>query len=164
MKFDRWPWKTVRHIFCAMLSSVHHFKAIGEFKLMLQSGNPQFGSKSVFFVLCDLDDRYLTDDLEKNRAPLKCYFKLCASFRSHRCIQSGVTVRKRPSTIFVAMWPWNLMDDIEKQYGTYPKQHQALCMISSYVNSNLSYGPETVKFGLDLCDINLWPLTLTFCM
>ena len=28
----------------------------------------------------------------------------------------------------------------------------------------LSYSPETVKFGYDLCDFDLWPLTLTFCM
>ena len=35
---------------------------------------------------------------------------------------------------------------------------------SSYVNSNLSYSPETVKLGCNLCDLGLWPLTLTFCM
>ena len=35
---------------------------------------------------------------------------------------------------------------------------------SSYVNSNWSYSPETVKLGCDLCDLDLWPLTLTFCM
>ena len=33
---------------------------------------------------------------KNNRAPLLCYFKLCASFRSHWWIQSGVRVRKRP--------------------------------------------------------------------
>ena len=27
-----------------------------------------------------------------------------------------------------------------------------------------SYGPETAKWGHDLCDLDLWPLTLTFCM
>ena len=32
------------------------------------------------------------------------------------------------------------------------------------MNSNWSYSPETVKLGRDLCDLNLWPLTLTFCM
>ena len=31
-----------------------------------------------------------------NRAPLLCHFKLCASFRSHWWIQTGVRVRKRP--------------------------------------------------------------------
>ena len=32
------------------------------------------------------------------------------------------------------------------------------------MNSNWSYGPETAKWGHDLCDLDLWPLTLTFCM
>ena len=40
-----------------------------------------------------------------------------------------------------------------------------ICIISlSYVNSNWSYSPETAKLGYDLCDLHLWPLTLTFCM
>ena len=112
-KFDGWPWKTIGHLFYVASSFVHHFIAIGEFKLNLQSGNAQFGSNS---------------------------------------------------TIFLAVWPWNLTDDLQKQQGTSPK-HQALCIISSpYVNSNWSYGPETAKWGHDLCDLDLWPLTLTFCM
>ena len=41
----------------------------------------------------------------------------------------------------------------------------AVCMISSpYVNSNWSWSPETAKLGVDLSDLDLWPLTLTFCM
>ena len=69
------------------------------------------------------------------------------------------------STIFRPVWPWNLTDDLEKQYDTFPKQHQALCIISSwYLNSNWSYGPETTKLAVDLCDLDLWPLTLNFCM
>ena len=32
------------------------------------------------------------------------------------------------------------------------------------MNSNWSYSPETVKLGVDLCDLDLWTLTLTFCM
>ena len=34
--------------------------------------------------------------LQYNRAPLQCYFKLCAPFRRHWWIQTGVTVQKRP--------------------------------------------------------------------
>ena len=114
LKFDEWPWKTIGHLFYATSSFMHHFVAIGEFKLELQSGNAQFGSKS---------------------------------------------------TIFRAVWPRNLMDNLEKQNGTSPKHHQALCIIlSSYLNSNWSYSPETAKLGHDLCDLDLWPLTLTFCM
>ena len=32
------------------------------------------------------------------------------------------------------------------------------------MNSNWSYSPETAKLGVDLCDLDFWPLTLTFCM
>ena len=50
--------------------------------------------------------------LKSNRAPLQCYFKLCASFHNHMCIQTGVTVRKRLSwlvtsvTLTFDLWPW----------------------------------------------------------
>ena len=64
LKFDRWPWKTIGHLFYATSSLVLHFIAICEFKMESQSGNAQFGSKL---------------------------------------------------TIFCPVWPWNLMDDLEKQ-------------------------------------------------
>ena len=50
LQFDIWPWKTIGHLFYATSSFVHHFVAIGEFKLELQSGNTQFGSKSTIFL------------------------------------------------------------------------------------------------------------------
>ena len=81
LKFDGWPWKPIGHLFYTTSSFVHHFKAMGEFKLELQSGNTQFRSKSAFFVPWDLQIWQMT--LKNNRAPLLCYFKLCASFRSH---------------------------------------------------------------------------------
>ena len=144
------------------------------------------GQNWQFFVLCDLEIWQMT--LKNNRAPLLCYFKLYASFPSHWWIQTGVTVRKRPSwvkiddffscvtlqfhvwpwktighlfystssfmhhfgaigvlklelesgnaqfgsnsTIFRAVWPWNLMYDLEKQLGTSSILLQALCIIS----------------------------------
>ena len=94
LKFDGWPRKTIQHFFYTMSSFVHHFKSIGEFKLDLQSGNAQFGSKLQFFVMCDLEMWWMT--LKNNRVPLLCCFKLCASFHSHHGIQTGVTLRKRP--------------------------------------------------------------------
>ena len=39
LKFDRWHWKTIGHLFYATSSFVHHFVDIGELKLELQSGN-----------------------------------------------------------------------------------------------------------------------------
>ena len=56
--------KTIWLLFYATLSFVHHFVAIGGFKLELQSRNAKFGSNSM---------------------------------------------------IFLAVWPWNLTDDLEKQ-------------------------------------------------
>ena len=52
LKFDGWLWKTIRNLFYTMWSFVCHFKAMGEFKLELQSGNAQFRSKSVIFFSC----------------------------------------------------------------------------------------------------------------
>ena len=41
--------KTIRHLFYATSSFVHHFKSSGEFKPELQSWNTQLGSKLAFF-------------------------------------------------------------------------------------------------------------------
>ena len=94
LQFDVWPWKTIGHLYYATSSFVHHFAAIGDLKLELQSGNAQFGSNSTIFRAvwpCNL-----TYDLEKQCAPLLLYFKLYASFRNHWCIETWVTVRKHP--------------------------------------------------------------------
>ena len=64
LKFGGWPWNKIGHLFYVASSFVHHFIAIAELKLKLQSGNAQFGSKS---------------------------------------------------TIFLAVWPWNFTNDLEKQ-------------------------------------------------
>ena len=97
--------KTIGYLFYTTSSFMHHFVAIAEFKLELQSWNAQFGSKS---------------------------------------------------TIFRAVWPWNLTDDLEKQKGTSPKHHQALCIIfSSYVNSNWSNSPETANWVMTSATLTL---------
>ena len=104
--------------------------------------------------------------LKNNRAPLLCYFKFVYHFiaigQFKLELESGHPQLWSKSTIFCLMRPWNLTDDLEKQYSTSPKQHQWLCIISSsYVNSNWSYGQEMAKLGFDLCDLDLWPLALT---
>ena len=63
LKFDGWPWKTTGHLFCVASSFVHHFTAISQFKLELQSGNPQFWSKSTIFLA--MWPRNFTDDPQK---------------------------------------------------------------------------------------------------
>ena len=44
---NRWPWKTIAHLFYVTLSFVHHFIVIGEFKLESHSGNTQIGARFV---------------------------------------------------------------------------------------------------------------------
>ena len=74
--FDRWPWKTIRHIFYAISSFVHHFTVISKFKLVLQFGNVQSGSKSAIF--CHVWPYILTDDLENQNDAFSMLFKaLC---------------------------------------------------------------------------------------
>ena len=110
LKFDGWPWKTIGNIFYVASSLMHHFIAIGEFKLNLQSGNAQFGSKSAIFCPVWLEIWRMT--LKTNRAPLLSNIKLCASFHHHMWIQTGVTVRKRLSWVMTSvtltfdLWPW----------------------------------------------------------
>ena len=52
---------------------------------------PNLGQNRWCFVPCHLEIWWMT--LENNRAPLLCCFKLCATFHSHRWIQTGVAVR-----------------------------------------------------------------------
>ena len=63
-------------------------------------------------------------------------------------LQSGNAKFGSNSTIFRAVQPWNLTDDLEKQQGTYSMLLQALCSISyPLVNSKWSYSPETPNLG-----------------
>ena len=84
-KLYGWPSKTIGHLFYATSSFVYHFVPIGEFNL---------GEIRRFLEPYDLEIWWMT--LKNNRAPLLCYFKLCAAFRTHWWIKSWVTVRKCP--------------------------------------------------------------------
>ena len=117
LKFGEWPSKTKGHIFYTTLSFVHHFKAIGEFKLELRYGNAQFGSKSAFFVPCDLEN-WQTVTLKNNRVPLLCCLKLCASFHSHWWIQTGVTVRKRSIRVKIG----NFLSRVTLNFDGWPRK------------------------------------------
>ena len=118
LQFDVWPWKTIGHLFYATSSFVHHFVAIGDFKLELQSGNAQFGSNSTIFRV--VWPWNLTDDLWETIGHL---FNATSSFVHHFVaigefkleLQSGNAQSGSNSTIFRAMWPWNFTDDLEKQ-------------------------------------------------
>ena len=110
LKFDGWLWKTIGHLFYVASSFMHHFIVIGEFKLKLQSGNAQFGSKSTIFLA--VWPWNLMDNFKNNRAPLLSNIKLYASFHHHMWIQTGVMVRKRLNGVMTSvtltfdLWPW----------------------------------------------------------
>ena len=92
LKFDGGPCKTTGHLFYKTLNFVHHFEAMGEFKLELQSGNAQSGSKSVIF--CPVWSEIWQMTLKNKKTLPLCCCKLSASF--HHWTQTGVIVRKRP--------------------------------------------------------------------
>ena len=146
---------------------MHHFVAFGQFKLELQSGNAHSGSKSTFFCCGTLKNDVwhwkAIEHISYATSSFVNHFVAIGEFKLE--LQSGNAHAGSNSTIFRAVRPWNFTYDLEKQQDTSPKQHQAICIISSsYVNSNRSYSSEMVKLGCDLCDLDLWPLTLTFCM
>ena len=99
--------KNNRAPFYAKSSFMHHFVAIGEFKLELQSGKAQSRSDLTILEPCDLEIWRMT--LKNNRAPLLCNIKLYASLHHHMWIQTGVTFRKLLSwvvTLTFDLWPW----------------------------------------------------------
>ena len=118
LKFDGWPRKIIRHVFYTTSSFVYHFRSISKIKLELQSENAQSGSNSMIFLAvwpCNL-----TYDLEKTIGHL---FYATSSFVHHSVpigmfrleLQSGNDQFGSNSTIFRAVRPWNLTDDLEKQ-------------------------------------------------
>ena len=69
------------------------------------------GQNRRFFVPFDLEIWRMT--LKNNMAPLLCYFKLCASFRSHLWIRIGLMVQKSSNWGRICFdlcafdsWPW----------------------------------------------------------
>ena len=118
LKFDGWLWKTIGHLFYVASSFVHHFIAINEFKLELQSGNAQFGSKSmIFFSRVTLKfDGWLwktIGHLFHATSSFVPHFVATGEFKLK--LQSGNAQFESKSTIFLTVWPWNLTDDLEKQ-------------------------------------------------
>ena len=116
LKFDGWTWKTRGHLSFAVSSFVQHFIAIGEFKLELQSGNAQSRSKStIFFCRVTLKfDRWPSKtigDLFNATASFTHNFVAIGEFKLD--LRSGNAQFGSNSTIFRAVWSWNLMDDLK---------------------------------------------------
>ena len=128
---------------------------------------------SDFFVPCDLEIWRMT--LKDNRAPLLCYFRLCASFHSHLWIQNGVTVRKRQIWVKIGdffscvtlkfdEWPWKTIGHL--CYATSNFMHYFIAIRAVQNRVTVRKPQIWVKIGdfSVLFDLDPWPLTLTFCM
>ena len=118
LTFDLWPWPFAWTSLLSLVITPENFMMIWWW---------EHGEKGVTDRRTDGQTDRQTDGLNQsysclvaaknNRAPLLCYFKLGASFRSHWWIQTGVTVQKRPIwvkihhffsrvTLKFDGWPW----------------------------------------------------------
>ena len=154
LTLDRWPSKTIGHLFYATSSFVHHFVAISEFKLELQSGNSQFGSKSTIFFSCVT--------LKFDSWPWKRighFFYATSSFVHHFvAIQTGVTVRKRPIwvkiddffsrvTLKFDRWPWKTIGLLFYATSSFVHHFLAISEFSLELQSrNAQFGSKLTIF------------------
>ena len=94
---DLWPWPfawtsllplvITPEIFVMIWWQVHSEQGKSEgFDSCDRPSNLKLDSNRQFFRPCDRDIWWMT--LQNNRAPLLCYFKLCASFCTHWWIQT----------------------------------------------------------------------------
>ena len=127
------------------------------------------GQNRRFFEPCDLEILRMT--LKKNRASLLCYFKLCAAFRTHWWIQTGVTVRKGP--IWVKFRRFLEPCDLEIWLITLQNNRvPLLCYFKLCAAFRTHWWIQTgvtvrkrpiwVKFRrfLEPCDLEIWLMTL----
>ena len=137
---------------------------------------PNLGQIQRFLEPCDLVIWRMT--LKDNRAPLLCYFKLCAAFRSHWWMQTGVTVRKPPNLGQICrflepcdleIW-WMTLENNRAPLLCYFKLCAAFCshwwiQTGVTVRKNWSYSRETPNLGqirrfFEPCDLEIWQMTL----
>ena len=130
---------------------------------------PTSGQNRHFFVPSDIEIWQMT--LNNKMAPLLCYVKLCASLRSHKWIQSGITVRKCSIRIKIVDF---VACDLEIWRITLENKREPLLCASSFVYHFVAISRPTLSFAhnsIAICEFKkaLWPgnwdlnsVTLTF--
>ena len=111
----------------------------------------------------DLEILWMT--LKDNRAPLLCFFQLCASFRTHWWIQTGGTVQKHP--IWVKMNDFFEPCDLEN-WGMTSKNNRTpllyyikLCasfQSHEWIQSRVTVWKIRVKKSAIFCPVKPWKL------
>ena len=129
---------------------------------------PNLGQIRRFLEPCNLEIWRMT--LQNNRAPLLCYFKLCASFRSHWWIQTSITVRKRPIwvkcddflsrvTLKFDGWPWKTIGHLFYATSSFVQHFIAIGEFKLELQSgNAQSGSNSAI--LAPCDLEIWRMTL----
>ena len=106
------------------------------FQTWVSPETPNLGQIWRFLEPCDLAIWRMT--LKNNRAPLLFYFKLCASFRTHWWIQTGITLRKcpiwvkiddfySPVTLKLDGWPWKTIGHLFYATSSYMHHFIIIC-------------------------------------
>ena len=120
---------------------------------------PNLGQNRRFFEPCDLEIWQMT--FKNNRTPLLCYFKLCAAFRSHWWIQTGVRVRKRPIWVKCCVfqsrvtlkfdgWPWKTIGRLFYATSSFVQHFVAIGVFKLELQSgNAQSGSNSTLFSCD---------------
>ena len=123
------------------------------------------GQNQRFIVPCDLEIWRMT--LKNNRTPLLCCFKLCASFHSHRWIQTKITVRKRSIrvkiddllscvTLKFDGWPWKTIGHLFYVASSFTHHFIAIGVFKLKLQSGKAqFGSNATLFRA------VWPWNLT---
>ena len=115
LKFNRWRWKPIGHLFYATQSFVHYFVAIGEFKLEFQSGKFQIWVKIVYF--------FSSVTLKFDGWPWKTIghlSKATSSFVHHFITICELKLELQSQNGWIGcwpLWPWRLTYDLHLLHG-----------------------------------------------
>ena len=110
LQFDVWPSKTIGHLFYATSSFMHHFVAIGDFKLELQSGNAHAWGK--------IDDFFSRVTLQFDVWPWKTTGHLFYSTHSisqppvHPCFARAIELIAHPKITKILSFSWGFSSKV----------------------------------------------------
>ena len=117
-----------------------------------------------FLELCDLEIGRMT--LKNKSAPLLCYFKLYASFRSHRWIEAGVRKRQiwvkiynffSRVTLQFDVWPWKTIGHLYYVTSSFVHHFAAINDFKLDLRSgNAQFGSNSTIFRA------VWPCNLMY--
>ena len=167
LKFNGWPCKNNRAPHLCYIKLCASFQSHGWIQTGVTVQKVSIPVK-IWHMFCPVWPWNLMMTLKNKWTPIPYYAKLCASFQSHHRIQIGVTVWKHSirdkSAIFCPMSPWNLTNNLEKQWKTSFMLLQALDVIyTPSMNSKWSYSPIMPNLGWWFfvpCHLEIWQMTL----